>query len=443
MKSTICAGTTLLAVAATILREFDTKRLVAVAATCLMIGCSSTSTFHKYRAIDARSDSPISVAMDAEQRVIIAVPITADDRRQLILCAEPSPDIMSEIGSGISIAGSVSEAQRVAFAQMFIEAAEQIGERNATIQLLRDGLYRQCEAYLNGLISEEGYKEIADRYVDAMVTLLAIERLTAGENSDSGSEMVADNVKVISSYFLNKDTTDKCFKIMEGDDRLRGNLKESLQDLLLQIDKVHGSVKAYTERMESLHESVGDLREKIGEHVKSAQDMYGKIYDVLTAIARENESADTFSDNVTDVLEKGGAARLVMRLDDLAGQYPTDNFLFYLQHYYESADDLVRARDMLSVVETMISQHTRGPIPSISAAVEAAGESVLPMKNAADEVQSLLDTPQATLPSVTSIDQNVLDKINDHIGSLDSNLSLVMVCKKMLDTYLSEHLASE
>ncbi len=75
---------------------------------------------------------------------------------------------------------------QLALANSLSEVASQIGKRNATVTLLRDGLYRQCEAYMNGLIDEVTYEQIANKYVNAMVTLLAIEELTG----DGGAERV-------------------------------------------------------------------------------------------------------------------------------------------------------------------------------------------------------------------------------------------------------------
>lgn len=47
------------------------------------------------------------------------------------------------------------------------------------IQLLRDGLYRACEAYTNGIIDGREYKRIIARYDETMITMLAIDGLTS------------------------------------------------------------------------------------------------------------------------------------------------------------------------------------------------------------------------------------------------------------------------
>ena len=79
----------------------------------------------------------------------------------VFICAEPSPDALSAISSVFSGSGSFSIFGKAegsgGVAAALKEAAEELGSRNATIQLLRDGLYRQCEAYLNGMIDRKTY----------------------------------------------------------------------------------------------------------------------------------------------------------------------------------------------------------------------------------------------------------------------------------------------
>jgi N-acetylmuramoyl-L-alanine amidase CwlA len=100
--------------------------------------------------------------------------------RKRILCAEPTPDVVkvfsASTSASIALAGSlpngVSPEAALAFSRSHAEAAAQLGERLATIQLLRDGTYRACEAYANGAINEVGYAAILSRYDDTMVTML-------------------------------------------------------------------------------------------------------------------------------------------------------------------------------------------------------------------------------------------------------------------------------
>lgn len=109
-----------------------------------------------------------------------------------IVCAEPSPDVAKAIAEAKSFAaaarGSGSEPQTrvqvqgegsASYSSSRAESLAQLTNRMATIQLLRDGLYRACEAYANGAIGATTYAVILSRYDDTMITLLLGE-LTAG-----------------------------------------------------------------------------------------------------------------------------------------------------------------------------------------------------------------------------------------------------------------------
>lgn len=64
------------------------------------------------------------------------------------------------------------------------ETLAELGKRTSTIQLLRDALYRACEAHLNGMLAKEQYRELLYGYDDLVLTLLAIEGITQTHATD-------------------------------------------------------------------------------------------------------------------------------------------------------------------------------------------------------------------------------------------------------------------
>ena len=94
-----------------------------------------------------------------------------------IICAEPSPDAIvaaasyfdSNFSSGDN-SGSASSG--------FGEAVGNIGLRTQTIQLLRDGYFRVCEAYLNGAIGYREYVGIVSAIDHFMAVLVSIEAIS-------------------------------------------------------------------------------------------------------------------------------------------------------------------------------------------------------------------------------------------------------------------------
>ena len=79
-----------------------------------------------------------------------------------VVCAEPSPDVALAIaqsfGFGISIFAGGSGQGAGSGSGATAEGIAQLGERTQSIQLLRDQMYRACEAYANGAITGTTYR---------------------------------------------------------------------------------------------------------------------------------------------------------------------------------------------------------------------------------------------------------------------------------------------
>jgi hypothetical protein len=119
-------------------------------------------------------DTDTGATLDAQQRVILVTHQGGQDHRQFIVCAEPSPDTMSAIAAAARAAGGNGEVQ-ANLSYAVSQSAASIGIRTPTIQLLRDGLYRACEGYLNGVLNKTAYEIILRNYDRIMVALLAID----------------------------------------------------------------------------------------------------------------------------------------------------------------------------------------------------------------------------------------------------------------------------
>ncbi|MCU7844686.1 MAG: hypothetical protein KZQ93_12680 [Candidatus Thiodiazotropha sp. (ex Monitilora ramsayi)] len=163
-----------------VLGNYNFPFLITVAFVFALTGCATSpeAINHKF---DLTSDT--SITTGARQRAITNVAIKPSSRPGLvdperIVCAEPSPDVAlavaNSFGFGISIFGQGSSS----LTRTQAESIAQLAERTTTIQLLRDAMYRACEAYANGAITGTTYNLIMSKNNDAMVTLMMGE--TAG-----------------------------------------------------------------------------------------------------------------------------------------------------------------------------------------------------------------------------------------------------------------------
>lgn len=151
------------------------RAAIAVGLAATVVACDGTI----FKSFDLRSGQSLSI--DARQRLVLVgdrqVGHKQDDgtyRRDRVVCTEPSPDAL--VAKAAAIAASATNAQVAAsLGGSFTEAAASIGIRTPTIQLLRDGLFRACEAYMNGAIDKEEYHTILFNYDRVMTALIMIE----------------------------------------------------------------------------------------------------------------------------------------------------------------------------------------------------------------------------------------------------------------------------
>ncbi len=131
----------------------------------LLAGCSST-TFKTFNVAEGES-----LSIDASQRTIL---VKGDK-----VCAEPSPDAMRALAAQFAAEAVLPNGPNAKVSSSLSETAATIGVRTATIQLVRDILYRVCEATMNGLIDD---KNVVINIINGMdnltVALQAIEGLT-------------------------------------------------------------------------------------------------------------------------------------------------------------------------------------------------------------------------------------------------------------------------
>ncbi|MBI1245395.1 MAG: hypothetical protein GC202_10350 [Alphaproteobacteria bacterium] len=153
-------------------------------------------------------DRNISVITDAKQRAILQVKQDTETKSydaagkltgstkvtgKVVMCAEPSPDVAQAISAALSISASVEKIASIPsgssgedkrgtgvnLGYSTASSVAQLGERLATIQLLRDKMYRACEAYANGAVGPTGYTLMLARLDKTMATMLSGE-LAAG-----------------------------------------------------------------------------------------------------------------------------------------------------------------------------------------------------------------------------------------------------------------------
>lgn len=117
------------------------------------------------------SKDGVAIHLNAKQRLVIAKPFG-------IVCAEPSPDALSAfaVSLGASTANPGKDAATLAAA--FQTTAASIGLRTQSITLMRDALYRICEAYYGRALTGPAVMTLLAQSQNLTAAMLAIEQIT-------------------------------------------------------------------------------------------------------------------------------------------------------------------------------------------------------------------------------------------------------------------------
>ncbi len=156
--------------------------LFATMALIALTGCSANyHSIYRHQAVE----TPSITTVDAKQRVILAARQTSDSNTDVTrFCAEPSPDVFAVIAQAISAGASFGQSGDPKTIEAALNAAFSTSEQGSTIprtqttNMLREVMYRTCERYLNGGISDVELSLQAVRDQRLIVSILAIEQLT-------------------------------------------------------------------------------------------------------------------------------------------------------------------------------------------------------------------------------------------------------------------------
>lgn len=178
--------------------------LAVVAVLATFTGCASWSTYNKEREFEGGKST--AVFIDAKQRALLSN-LDASGRRRY--CAEPSPDALSAFSAKAGLDLTVAGKGELGYSQGFSEAATSIGLRTQSIQLLRDIMFTNCEAYMNEGITEFGLETLQRRFQSTLVAVLAIEQLTgavkapavaiSGQAVGNDAQLLGDAIKLVES----------------------------------------------------------------------------------------------------------------------------------------------------------------------------------------------------------------------------------------------------
>jgi hypothetical protein len=159
-----------------------------------------------------------AVHLDAQQRLLIVNEFGE-------ICAEPSPDAMAAFAAAAALAASVPGTGAASLAGGGQSSIASIGLRTQSITLMRDALYRMCEAYANGAVGPGQIASLLGRSQDLTAVILAVEQLTgaiaANQAALTGTTSASASASLLSNQSLldaaREDEAEKQRKLEEAE----------------------------------------------------------------------------------------------------------------------------------------------------------------------------------------------------------------------------------
>lgn len=148
---------------------------LAAGSVLALSGCGNFNSIYRTHRFEADG----SAIIDVKQRLVVVGKGPTPTDGKVIACAEPSPDALSAYAAELAGSTTYAPGQTADLALAARESSSYVGLRTQSIQLLRDAAYRICEGYLNGILTAPQYDILMRRHQKIMVSLLAIEQLTA------------------------------------------------------------------------------------------------------------------------------------------------------------------------------------------------------------------------------------------------------------------------
>jgi hypothetical protein len=163
----------------------------------MLAGCANLTTYN--RTVPLGSDMQM-VFVDAKQRAMVTGTAGSGADAYRRFCAEPSPDAFSAIAATTGLNLGVASKGELGYSQGLAEGVASIGLRTQSIQILRDVMYRNCEAFMNKGVTDFGLETMQRRFQSTLVAVLAIEQLTGATKAQAialGGNSRANNAETL------------------------------------------------------------------------------------------------------------------------------------------------------------------------------------------------------------------------------------------------------
>jgi len=339
-------------------------------------GCAGMTHFNNKETIKTND----AVFIDAKQRVVFNVTKLKFDDSGVKkvewsgICAEPAPDAISSLAATLGVDLSVADKGTLGVSQSLSEAVGNIGIRTAAIQALRDMMYRNCEAYALGGISDMGIETLQRRFQSTMVAILAIEQLTgavkapsvvligtsSAGSSDAIMKLTNDAKTTLSALNNTTDDEAKAKDLYEEKKKVNDDTSQKIADGQTAVDTINSKNPPSTDAAEvaalAEHKKLEDNLVIQKKEMEDAE----KSYKVSQEVTKKSKQAyDAIESSRVAAVTGGGKTSTSGQIESITKPEPLSDTA--ILHVSKAVVNIVKASMAVDygkeVCTTLVGQH--------------------------------------------------------------------------------------
>ena len=359
------------------------KKLKIVTCSALIVAASlAAGCGANLYTVDRATRIPLSnerigmaVHLDAQQRVVLS---TAKG-----FCAEPSPDAFSAYAASLGLGATTPNDDSVSLANALQSMAGNLGLRTQSITLMRDALYRMCEAANNNELAPWEVAAFLQRSLNLTAVILAIEQLTGVVAANQIALAPEARAGASASALANQQLLDEAEERVKAAQGRVNSAEDRLNDLKEQAAKEtsEGIESAQSSALKAAEDDLGFARQllqyavEIRDRIKESRD--AALTDVRSETVSSMEITPvtqprSLSPEATREIAKAVENMVKKVLDK---DYSDEMCLSYLTAMSHRLDPTRRVSGLVEFIDTLsLCRHilTSGTMPG-GASTQATG----------------------------------------------------------------------
>jgi hypothetical protein len=312
-------------------------RMIWILFLCVTAGgCANVNTLARSSSIPTLGKGK-AIHLDAQQRLVV---FTA-----MKYCAEPSPDALAAYAAALGFSGSKLPGDSLAASGALNSVAGSIGLRTQSITLMRDTLYRNCEAALNGYLGPEQMAVLMSRSQDLTAVILAIEQLTGAVAAPPVTLNTGGSSSSASTLMANTEALKAAEEQLTKTKKARDEAEQKKNDLQTVLNQ--RKTEAATARQAAIADpsKEGEAKQK-----EDARELAQKEYDAANSLFDQANRNHTLQQDTTDRIKALRDSSVNVANASVSGSASTGSVVVHPSR-------LTDTKDLADTVDKMIERY--------------------------------------------------------------------------------------